>query len=283
MSRSYSREEVEEILRRAAQRAGAEGEPLLSRQELVDAAREAGIDPEAVHRAAEEVETGVAPVERLPTVEQAVVAWDARRRRRFTTHVLTWLVVCAGLLVLNLLAGGAFWFQWPLAGWGILVALQAIATFRAASPEQIERVKQKHRRKLEAERKKLEAARRSEEKRRAKAEREQGRDRRQAKVSAFESAFEAAVEEGVAALMDAATRTLTEVARRSRPPPRVETDFDRYVAQRKGASTGSAARERVPLRVDPATQESPQRVRFEPAEEENEPQRENASARRQHR
>ena len=76
MSRTYSREEVDEILRRAAARARSSGEPMLTRDELVDAAREAGIDPSAVHQAADEVEIGLAAPVRLPTEEEAVGAWS---------------------------------------------------------------------------------------------------------------------------------------------------------------------------------------------------------------
>lgn len=267
MARSYSREEVEEIFRRAALRTGSDGEPMLSRQDLVDAAHDAGIDADAIHRAAEEVETGLVIPEPLPSEDDAVAAWSARRRRRFVRHVLTWLTICTGLLVLNLLAGGVFWFQWPLAGWGILVALHAIGALSAPSPEQIAKVKERHRRKMQvaqkkrnAELKKLDAQRREHEKRRAKEERKQSRDRRQESATAFESA----VEEGVAALMDAAARTLTEVARRSRPPERRETDFDRYVAQKKREQSG----QRVPLRVD--VQAEPQRVHFDPQEHDTE-------------
>lgn len=246
MSRTYSREEVDEILRRAAQR-GGHGEPTLSREELVDAAREAGIDPDAVHAAADEVDTGVV-LERIPTEDEAVAAWQARRRRRFTTHALTWLVVCGGLLVINLLAGGALWFQWPLASWGILVALQAIGTFQSATPEQLERVRERHRKKtqearrrLEKQQRKIEAAQRSAAQDRAKQQRKIDRARRQDTAALFE----AAVEEGVAALLEAATRTLGEVSKRSRKAERKETDFDRFVAKQKDR----AEPQRVPLRV----------------------------------
>lgn len=249
MARSYTREEVDEILRRAAA-SGGDGEPMLSREELVDAAREAGIDPGAVHAAADEVETGLT-LERIPTGDEAVAAWEIRRRRRFTSHLLTWLVVCTGLLVLNLLSGGAFWFQWPLAGWGIAVALQAIRTFQSATPDQIARVKERHRkstaaqrRRLASEQQRVHAAQRALAKERVK---EQDRGRRQEAAALFE----AAVEEGVHALMAAATRTLTDVAQRSRkeaPAPKKETDFDRYVARKKGLVPSEP--ERVPLRVD---------------------------------
>ncbi len=245
MSRSYTREEVDEILRRAAMR-GGDGEPTLTRDELVDAAREAGIDPRAVHAAADEVETGRVLMQ-IPSDDEAVKAWELRRRRRFTSHLLTWLVVCAGLLVINLLSGGALWFQWPLAGWGIAVALQAISTFRSATPEQIENVKERHRRKTAGQRRRLEAEQNALAKQRTKQQRSSERARRQDAAVRFESA----VEEGVHALLEAATRTLTDVTQRSRkaqPPAKKATDFDRYVARQKGVAPVEP--ERVPLRVE---------------------------------
>ena len=281
MSRTYSREEVDEILRRAAARAGSSGEPMLTRDELVDAAREAGIDAEAVHRAADEVETGIAAPARLPTEEEAVAAWVAHRRRSFTSHLLTWLVVCAGLMVMNLIGGGPLWFQWPLAGWGIAVALQAIGILRGPTPEQIERVRRRHRKQRKDEQKKLEASSRqaeahvrAEQKRLAQEQRRGQRARRQEAAGAFE----AAVEEGVTALMTVAARTLTEVAQRSRPSERRETEFDRYVARKKRGET-PRPQERVPLRVDIAPQAEPERVRFD-ADDEADVDESRAEARR---
>lgn len=254
MARTYTRDEADEIFRRAAQRSGHDGEPNLSREDLLEAARDVGIDADAIHRAAEEVEIGIMPAPRLPSEGEAVDAWIARRRRRLFRHASVWLVICAGLLAINLLAGGALWFQWPLVSWGIVVALHAIGALGTPSPEQVERVKQRHRKKMQSARKKLDAEQRQLEKRRAQAERKRTRDRRQESAAAFE----AAVEEGVAALMNAATRTLNEVSRRARPvekaepPEKRETDFDRYVAQKKREASG----QRVPLRVDvPAERE----------------------------
>src|SRR5690625_1544273 len=97
----YSRDEVEEILRRAAERTHDHGDAL-THDELVSAAREAGIDVGALELAASEL-----AIRRED--ERAVHAWDARRKRRFGSHAITFLIVIAGLVLLNLLTGGPWW------------------------------------------------------------------------------------------------------------------------------------------------------------------------------
>lgn len=50
----------------------------------------------------------------------------------YYTHVLVYVVVNAGLFVINLLTrgdDGAWWFYWPLAGWGIALAVHTLVTF----------------------------------------------------------------------------------------------------------------------------------------------------------
>ena len=50
----------------------------------------------------------------------------------YYTHLLVYLVVNAGLFVINLLTrgdSGAWWFYWPLAGWGIALAIHTMVVF----------------------------------------------------------------------------------------------------------------------------------------------------------
>jgi hypothetical protein len=59
---------------------------------------------------------------------------DAKKRvaeiRGFYQHLTTYLVVNAALFIINLLTSpGYYWFVWPLAGWGIGVALHAVSVF----------------------------------------------------------------------------------------------------------------------------------------------------------
>ncbi|AKF04780.1 2TM domain-containing protein [Sandaracinus amylolyticus] len=219
----YTREEVEEILRRAAERTHDRGDAL-RHDELVAAAREAGIDVSAVESAAGEL------AERRED-RLAVESWKAARRRRFASHFLTWLVVNAGLFLLDLLGGPGWWFFYPLLGWGIAVALQGVGALREPTPAQVERVTRKDRRRREAERKR--EARRLE--REARRHRDRGdRDRRKR----IEKEFERAVESGVSALLQAATKHLDKATRRDEGPL-PDTEFNRYVARKKGGPTGA--------------------------------------------
>lgn len=221
--RRYTREEVEEILRRAAERTHAGGDSL-QHDELVAAAREAGIDPSAVeHAAGELAETRQ---DRL-----AVERWKAARSRAFASHALTWAIVNAGLFLIDVLSGPGWWFFWPLLSWGIFVAMQGLGAAREPTPSQIERITRRDRRRREAERKR--AARRAEREARRHRDRDQ-RDRRKR----IEKEFERAVESGVAALLEAATRRIDAATGRD-GRPLADTEFNRYVARKRGGPTGA--------------------------------------------
>jgi hypothetical protein len=58
----------------------------------------------------------------------------AKRRveeiKGFYVHFITYVVVNAFLLILNLLTSpGQFWVQWPVFGWGIGVAVHGLSIF----------------------------------------------------------------------------------------------------------------------------------------------------------
>jgi hypothetical protein len=113
--KEYTRDEVEEILRRAL-----ETQPLetLSHRDLVDAAVEAGINAADVEVAAKQLEQ-----EREVRVEEdRIVNW---RKKRFLQSIYTYVVVNAGLFVIDIMSGPGWWVQWVLAGWGIALALGA--------------------------------------------------------------------------------------------------------------------------------------------------------------
>lgn len=67
----------------------------------------------------------------------------ARARRRlaaikgFYVHLCVFVTVLAGLLVINVAAGGPWWVLWVLFGWGMGVAAHALAVFGRA-PRMIE-------------------------------------------------------------------------------------------------------------------------------------------------
>lgn len=108
--RRYSEREVRAILERAAQHEHADG---LSHEDLLAAAREAGISTEAVERAAEELDG-------LHAREEARERVLARRRSGFFSHLWAFIGVQLFLLALNLLTTPDYlWFLFPLLGWGL--------------------------------------------------------------------------------------------------------------------------------------------------------------------
>lgn len=47
----------------------------------------------------------------------------------FYLHATAFVVVNIGLFAINVLAGGVWWFYWPLMGWGIGLGVHALAVF----------------------------------------------------------------------------------------------------------------------------------------------------------
>src|SRR5919112_4781633 len=47
----------------------------------------------------------------------------------FYIHALAFAVINIALLAINVLAGGVWWFYWPLMGWGIGLGVHALAVF----------------------------------------------------------------------------------------------------------------------------------------------------------
>lgn len=108
--RRYSEREVRAILERAAQHEHSDG---LSHEDLLATAREAGIDPAAVEKAAQEIEG-------LHARDEARERILARRRAGFYSHLWAFIGVQVFLLALNLLTSPNYlWFLFPLLGWGL--------------------------------------------------------------------------------------------------------------------------------------------------------------------
>ncbi len=65
---------------------------------------------------------------------EAASAERARRRlvseKGFYVHLATYVLVIAGLFIINVLTGhGRWWFVWPAIGWGIGIAVHALSAF----------------------------------------------------------------------------------------------------------------------------------------------------------
>lgn len=228
----YSREDVEEVLRLAARRM-QDDEPKLSHEELIEAAREAGLDVEAVEAAANELHL-------VRHERRAIEVWSARRRQRLASHTMVWLTLCAGLSAMNWLSGPPWWVAWVWLGWGMLMALHALRVLRAPSAAQLDAVAERARKQLEGQRKR-DAKRASREA--AREQRSSRKQRRQSAERAFDHAVERAVDTGVTAIFEAVARGLDRAA--APRTTRKQTDFDRFVAAQKSAAA------RVQVRVEP--------------------------------
>ncbi|WP_295555452.1 2TM domain-containing protein [uncultured Hyphomicrobium sp.] len=59
----------------------------------------------------------------------------------FYTHFIVFLSVIAGLAVVNLISGDAFWIQWVVLGWGLGIALHAFLIF-VRRPQQEQKLRE---------------------------------------------------------------------------------------------------------------------------------------------
>jgi hypothetical protein len=119
LSKQYSKEEVDRIIRRALK---MKKEDSVNHQELVDTAREFGIDPQtleaAIEKEQEAFEKGKVRRTRL-----------VRRKARFHRHLWSYIIVIGALLLINITTPGPWWFQWPALGWGIGLAFNFKAAY----------------------------------------------------------------------------------------------------------------------------------------------------------
>ncbi len=233
MAARYSDDEAKEILKRAL-----EGDALATggfdHEDLVAAAREVGIDPEAVERAASEMSLD-------REAEGLVLARRRKRRRRWVNGLITYAIVNAFLFGVDYVTPGGPWFYWPLLGWGLFVALSGARAFLPQGEDA-------RREEIAHERARLLRSRAKEAKRRR-------RDAARAARRGAPSAFDETIERGVTALLDAVATQIEragkhaeeEIRRASRGG---DTGFDAYVADRRGRARRRGA---APVRPDPAS------------------------------
>jgi 2TM domain len=122
--RLFTQEEVNSILSRAVERQSPT-EGGLTYDELLDAARQAGISAETIDAAASEVDSSrrVAGEDELARAELAARTW--RQRRGFVLHFTVFAMVMVLLGVINgqtWRENGVLWVLYPLLGWGIGLA-----------------------------------------------------------------------------------------------------------------------------------------------------------------
>jgi len=52
------------------------------------------------------------------------------KQKRFVRHLVIYIGVNLLLLILDISDGGSWWFFYPLIGWGIILGLEGLRTFR---------------------------------------------------------------------------------------------------------------------------------------------------------
>lgn len=210
VSRTYSREEADEILRRAMQREGEDG---ISHDDLVAAAREVGIPAAAVEAAASQLGEH-------QLVRQRMDALRGQKRRAFVRHLLTFLIVNGGVFLFDRFDGGPWFFHYLLIVWGIVLMLLGIgqlAPSEAGLRRKAERELQRERRRAERQRWR------------------QGGRPRLSQLPGAARELESAVQDGVSALMSAAAKAIRERSPAQRPRYRA----DEGVAEEESSSSPS--------------------------------------------
>jgi len=236
--RSYTREEMEEILRRAAERTQRD-EDGVRHDDLVAAAREVGIDPAAIDDA-------LADMSREKTSEVATARWTREARRAFASHFSAYAIVMSFLGAIDWLVTPSIpWALWVALAWGIGVAFSARRALLPPSERDVEKMLEREARRAakkarrEARARAAEAWRErwqslAEESKRAAAERKL----RGSPLAQAEREIDRAIEEGVNALVSALGKRATDAARAIAEP---RTDFERYVVTQKGGRVSKPA------------------------------------------
>jgi hypothetical protein len=118
-SKQYSKDEVDRIIRRALK---MKKEDSVNHQELIDTAREFGIDPQTLETA---IEKDIEAFEKEKVRRTRLL----RRKARFHRHLWSYIIVIGALLLINIVTPGPWWFQWPALGWGIGLAFNFKAAY----------------------------------------------------------------------------------------------------------------------------------------------------------
>lgn len=129
-ARTYSDEEVQQILARAIERAD-EDRAKLTINDLADIGAELGVSREAIERAAQEVDGAgnlpAASTALVPApVNDALGKHKAKERKKLLRRILTYVAVVSFCAFINITTGGRLWVQWMAAGWGLALVISIV-------------------------------------------------------------------------------------------------------------------------------------------------------------
>jgi serine/threonine-protein kinase len=158
----YSTQELGQVLSRAIERQAQSlgAGKRYTRADLVEAAREVGIDDETLDATLLELRAALEPP------AEALEAERRREKQALSRHVALWAVFGVFFLTLDMLTAGGRWWFFPVLAWGVGVAAHAIKYFFPveSSPEELMRQRrreefkqQRYEKKMELERMRIEA------------------------------------------------------------------------------------------------------------------------------
>lgn len=124
-SRKYNSDEVDRIIRRALR---LKKDEVIDHDDLVDMAKELGVDPRTLERAIEQEQQVHHDSE---TRKRRII----RRKAKFHRHLWSYIIVIGALILINIVTPGPWWFQWPVLGWGIGLAFHFRAAYFPAGEE----------------------------------------------------------------------------------------------------------------------------------------------------
>ncbi len=124
-SHQYTSDEVERIIRRALRLKKLE---LISHDDLLDMAKELGLDSRTVETAIKEEQNDY-------DLEKSRKLKVLRRKGQFHRHLWSYIIVIGALILINIFTPGPWWFQWPVLGWGIGLAFHFRAAYFPADEE----------------------------------------------------------------------------------------------------------------------------------------------------
>ena len=124
-SHQYTSNEVERIIRRALR---LKKPGLISHDDLLDMAKDLGLDSRTVETAIEQEQKDV-------DLEKSRKMKILRRKANFHHHLWSYVIVIGALILINAFTPGPWWFQWPVLGWGIGLAFHFRAAYFPAEAE----------------------------------------------------------------------------------------------------------------------------------------------------
>jgi hypothetical protein len=272
--RTYSREEMEEIFRRAAEHTqfAQSGADAIKYEDLVAAAREVGIDPSSVAEVAQKVEAERHLVAKKADEDDIVRHELSERRHRARRGLLTYSIITAFLVALDFMTPGGPWAQWVALIWGLFVALRMGRAMLEPSHSERERIigretkrrakkarEEQRRRAAEEWKQRLHAqqeAIRRELAQQEERKRERNHARREAnrELERASREFEHAVEEGVTQLLTVLAKRIGDAARDELP----KGEFGEFVRRERQRASGVPADPPAPrVRVEPPAPATP--------------------------